>query len=146
MILTDTNILVYAVNSAAPQHEICRKYIEAVREKKLSGVLLPQIILEFYAITTNQKRFPAPLSPGTAWEQIELLSALFPVIDVAPQAISKLKAIAPSVRGGEVFDAYIAAQMKQAGISVICTYNRKHFEQHEGIFPLAPEEILNTRD
>lgn len=146
MILTDTNILVYAVNSAAPQHEICRKYVEAVRAKKINGVLLPQIILEFYAITTNPKRFPAPLSPSTAWEQVDLLSALFPVIDVSPQAISLLKVMAPDIRGGEVFDAYIVAQMKQAGISAICTYNGKHFEQHEGIFPLTPEEIVNTRD
>lgn len=46
MILIDTNVLVYAVNTAAPQHEESRAFVEAARGGDFPAVLVPQVLLK----------------------------------------------------------------------------------------------------
>lgn len=64
----DANILLYAYNSDAPDHDKARRYLEA----KLSGTetfgLSWQIITAFLRISTNVRAFPNPLAPNEAAE------------------------------------------------------------------------------
>ena len=62
MILTDANLLLYAYNVDAAEHETARQWLE----KQLSGSDLFcfawQTITAFLRISTNQRAFAAPLS------------------------------------------------------------------------------------
>ena len=144
MILFDSNILVYAVNVDAPQHSFCRKIVQAVRERKVAGVLFSQNILEFYAIVTDPRRFQSTLSPSEAWQQIKALSSIFTLLDPSLEALHSLGSMINGVTGPQIFDAYLAAQMKAKGVSAICTYNKKHFLPFDAIVALSPEELLET--
>jgi predicted nucleic acid-binding protein len=145
LILLDTNVLVYAVNESAPQHPACRRLVEAVKEKSVPGVLFPQILLEFYAIVTNHKRFAKPLDPATAGKQVEALRSFLPVISCGAEALEILFAkITEGETGSGIFDAYLAAQMKASGISVVCTYNKAHFVNYRQLIVKYPEEVLAT--
>lgn len=142
LILMDTNVLVYAINVDASRHEPSRALVEAVREKRVNGVIVPQILLEFYAVITDRRRTRGPLDPQTAWNQIDVLRTIFPVLEGGSKALGYLREFSPSVKGADVFDAFLVAQMKACGLSVLCTYNTKDFTGYEGIVIQTPEAIL----
>ncbi|NPV29505.1 MAG: type II toxin-antitoxin system VapC family toxin [Firmicutes bacterium] len=144
MILIDTNVLVYAVNTAAPQHEESRAFVEAARRGDFPAVLVPQVLLEFYAVVTGN-RVEHPLAPETALEEVNILRSVFPALEAPSDALERLHEILsrhPGIRGGNVFDAWLAAQMKSLGIHVICTYNTADFTRYDDITAAAPGEIL----
>lgn len=142
MILFDSNILVYAVNVDTPQHIYCRQIVQAVRERKVAGVLFPQNILEFYAIVTDPRRFQSTLAPSEAWQQIKTLTSTFTLLDPSLEAVNSLGSMLNGVTGSQIFDAYLVAQMKAREVSAICTYNKKHFLPFDAIVALSPEELL----
>jgi predicted nucleic acid-binding protein len=143
LILLDTNVLVYAINESAPQHLDSRRLVEAVKEKSVPGVLFPQILLEFYAIVTNRKRFAKPLEPSVARKQIEALRSFFPVISCGTEALDLLFGETSKEKAGSgIFDAYLVAQMKVSGITMVCTYNTAHFISFRQIVAKTPEEVM----
>lgn len=143
MILVDTNVLVYAINTDAPQHPASRAFMEATQTKQVDGVLVPQVLLEFFAIVTDSRRIARPLEAGDAWDQVKLLEMICPVHDEGLKALEHLKAVLEEgkVRGGEIFDAFLVAQMRACGISSICTYNTKDFSRYKGIIAHTPESL-----
>lgn len=142
LILIDTNILVYAINKDAPQYEACRSLVQAGMARSFAGVLFTQNILEFYSIVTDIRRVPNPLEPAAAWEQINNIKTIFPILEPSGSTLSQLEQTVFHVKGPEVFDAYLVAQMRVSGVSTICTYNKKHFQKYAGIVALQPEEIV----
>lgn len=142
MILLDTNILVYAVNTSSEQHEMCRRLMDAASSKKLNGAVFPQMLLEFYAVVTDKRRFPRPLNVETAWQQIDAYRSFLTVIDTGFKSFELLKDISADTVGPDIFDANIKAQMKYSGITVICTYNKKDFSGDGWILPQTPDELL----
>ncbi len=143
MILADTNVLVYAINSDDPRHAACRAFIEAVRAGGVRGVLVPQILLEFHAIVTDKRRVARPLEPGRALEVARSLRWIFPVLDACRDALERLLAVVAErgVKDGSIFDAWLVAQMRALGIDRICTYNGKDFASYKGIAAVRPEEL-----
>jgi len=144
LILFDTNVLVYAVDLEAPQHPASRALVEAVAEGRIKGAVVSQVLLEFYAVVTDRRRVRQPLQPEEAWEQVVSLNGIFRVLDAGPRAFEYLKTLlaASGVKGGDIFDAYLVAQMKALEISLLCTYNTRDFTGYDGIVARTPEEIL----
>lgn len=144
MIAIDTNVLVYAVNADAPQNGHCHRLLQAVRKGLLRAVVFPQILLEFYAVVTNPRRFSQPLNPEQAWEQVEEFGEMLDLLECPPAILRNLGGLlrlTPRV-AGNVFDAAIAVQMQAYGIHVICTYNTDDFSGLAGIVPRTPEQLL----
>ncbi|MBS4032682.1 MAG: PIN domain-containing protein [Clostridiales bacterium] len=142
MILFDTNILVYAVNINSEQHAMCRRLMDVASSKQLNGAVFPQILLEFYAVITDKRRFARPLNVETAWQQIDAYRSFLTVIDTGFKSFELLRGISANTVGPDIFDANIKAQMKYSGITVICTYNKKDFTGDGWILPQTPEELL----
>ena len=71
MMLVDTNVLLYAANPAAPEHEAARAWLDA----RLSGtarVGLPwPSLMAFVRLASNPLVFRNPASTSTAWSQVE---------------------------------------------------------------------------
>lgn len=71
MILVDANLLLYAVNSAAPEHNRARGWLDA-QFNGSSRVGLPwPCVLAFVRLASNPAVFRQPLSPGDAWAQAD---------------------------------------------------------------------------
>ena len=110
-------------------------------------VLLPQVLLEFYAVVTS-KRVERPLMPQAALEQVNIFRSMFPVLETHPGAMDVLFEIIsrhPGVRGGNVFDAWLVAQMKTLNITVVCTYNVADFSGYGGVVAHRPGDFLNRK-
>lgn len=71
MILVDANLLVYAANPAAADHEEARAWLD----ERLNGtarVGLPwPSLLAFIRIATNPAIVRAPVTPAVAWRQVK---------------------------------------------------------------------------
>jgi hypothetical protein len=148
MILLDANVLVYAVNADSPQHAASRAILDAALSGDLSGALIPQVLLEFFAVVTNARRVPAPLAPDVAWQQVTALRAGLPLLDVSPAAFDELdrlmQSVPPRGAGSVVFDLFLAAQMRAHRITTLCTYNTADFASIAGITAVTPEALRAT--
>lgn len=71
MILVDANLLLYAANQAAPEHERARDWLD----ERLNGTVAVGLpwpsLLAFVRLATNPTVLRRPASTGDAWRQVE---------------------------------------------------------------------------
>src|SRR6185369_2792601 len=110
MILTDANLLLYAYNLDAAEHDISQQWLET----QLSGPNLFcfawQTISAFLRISTNQRAFAAPLSTKEATTM--LLTPRRKALDHLP-ATAGVRATGPLV-----MDAHLAALVLEHGAAL----------------------------
>jgi toxin-antitoxin system PIN domain toxin len=142
VILIDANLLIYAIDSDAPQHGRARPWLEHV----LSGtdpVGLPWIvILAFIRITTRDgiMRRPLPLDAALAyvqsWLQQPCVEAVAPGAAHWPILCRLLEATGTA--GNLTSDAHIAALALERGASVCSTdHDFARFPGIRHVNPLA---------
>jgi predicted nucleic acid-binding protein len=138
-------VLVYASNSAAPQHDDCRQVVERSVDGRIEAALVPQVLLEFHAVITDRRRLERPLTPGDAWAQIDALRSRIPVLEVPRSVMAEMDGlIATHVPvGGDVFDVFLVAQMRAHGIRDICTEDVDGFERFaaDGVSAMRPSAV-----
>jgi predicted nucleic acid-binding protein len=146
MILVDTNVLIYAIQGDAPQHDPSRELIERVASGNILSCLFPQILLEFFAVVTDTRRMEKPATTDDGLDLVKRYSALFPILQPSPATLNILLSLAAEsgASGQRLFDVYIVAQMIDAGIQTICTYNVKDFAGYP-VTALTPEDILRKK-
>lgn len=144
MILLDANVLVASLDLRASGHRAARAVVTSARDRRLSAVLVPQVLLEASAVLTDGRRVVTPLGPEAAWAEISSLAGLIPVVYPQRQALVEFTYIMErrGPRAQSIFDAFLVAQMRAAGIGTICTYNISDFSGYEGINPEAPDATL----
>lgn len=138
----DANVLVYATNANAPQHNASRKLVEAARDPAVTLYVNAQIVCELYSVITNPRRVASPVSSPEAFHFISALLAL-PGIEVLPTPVHAVALLLDlilqyPVAGGEVFDLQIVAAMKANGIQRIYSFNAGDFERHPGLTVVVP--------
>ena len=84
MILLDANILIYAVNTDAPQHQQARSWLESTFSSTTEVGLPWIVVLAFIRITTRRTVFEHPLTPEQALAYMDEWLALPFVTAVAP--------------------------------------------------------------
>lgn len=143
MIAVDTNVLVYAVSAEDPHHAPSRALVGAVAKGVVPAALFPQNLLEFYTVVTDSKRMTRTLTPQEALSELSNLTVLFQVLYPGERSLDYLSELLGSgrIRGSSVFDAFIVAQMQDAGIGTICTYNTRDFSSYP-VRSVTPEEVL----
>jgi uncharacterized protein len=62
VILVDANLLIYAYNTASPEHAVAREWLEATIAQAEPVALPWSVIFAFLRIITNQKILPQPLT------------------------------------------------------------------------------------
>lgn len=141
--LFDANVLVYAINTAAPQHPDSRRALDAAIAGDLIGLLVPQVLLEFFAIVANPRRTQRPLPPVQAWAEVEALRAALPVLDVRPSALEILGELVAARQpvGQEIYDLFLIAQLRSHGVTAICTYNTADFAGIAGLRAVTPAQL-----
>jgi predicted nucleic acid-binding protein len=88
----DANILIYAVNTDAPQHGASRRLLEAILDPAATLYVSPQILCEFYSVVTNPRRIAKPFDAAQATQMIDDLLELpgLYVLAVPPEAALRL--------------------------------------------------------
>lgn len=66
MYVVDTNVLIYAVNTAAPQHSVARRWLASTLSAG-ETIGFPWVsLLGFIRLTTNPRIMPRPITVGDA--------------------------------------------------------------------------------
>lgn len=127
MIVVDTNVLLYAVNSRAPQHERTVHWLDqALKESQVLG--LPWVAaLGFIRISTNRRVFPTPLTPEEALGAVRTWHA-HPAVTVPEPTARHLAVLSgllleSGTAGNLTTDAHLAALAIEHGASV-ATFDR----------------------
>ncbi len=113
MIVVDVNLLIYAVNSDAPDHQRARQWLESAIAGSQTVGLPWMVLLAFLRLTTRAGLFERPLSVGDALHLIETWMAQPAVIvpQPTPRHLSILRELlAPfGTAGNLTSDAHLAA-------------------------------------
>ncbi len=113
MKLVDANVLLYAVNSDAPYHDLSREWLDTSLSGGATVGLAWVALLAFARLSTRVDLFPTPLSIDEAFDRVDawLAQPAAVVLDPTPRHASIMRALLRSVGAGAnlVNDAHLAA-------------------------------------
>ena len=140
MVTIDTNILVYAHREEFTVHSKAKKFLIEMNQSYDPWVLLWPCLYEFMRVITHPKLFhpPTPVDLGLAAVDF-LYNSCTAVLGETEQHPHwfKLMISQTQCKGNHVFDAHIAALMREHGIDKIMTTD-KDFYQFKGIEVINP--------
>ena len=138
--LIDANLLLYAVISDYPQHELAKPWLEQQLNSPIRIALPWPSLLAFVRIATNPRLFTSPMSVEAAWRQLEEWLALprtwIPVpMDRHGEILGKLLC-ETNATGNLVPDAHLAALAMEYGLVL---YSSDHdFSRFPGLHWMNP--------
>ena len=137
----DTNILLYAVNSAAQEHGRARSFLEELVASQELIYLPWPVLFSFMRIATHPGVFPRPLSYAAVRERIGELLALENVRVLGEEEgfWGIFTEVSDNVRptGNLLPDAHIAAILRQNGVRTLYT-NDADFRRFAFLRVLSP--------
>ena len=131
----DTNLLVYAHNTASPFHPQANAFIEKVmNERDAEGKLLVcipgQVLMEFLnVITRNQLESPLSLHNATQLVQDYIDTGITILYPKSTQLTTLLNLLKSVTTRQKVFDVALVATLKDHGIAGLYTVNTGDFAQ-----------------
>jgi hypothetical protein len=143
-ILIDTNVLLRAVQTSHPMHEVALRAIEALLAGSDGLIIAVQNVAEFWnAATRPLAANGLGMTVEQAGAEVKRLEGFFEVVSesAASYAAWKTLLMVHRVSGAQVHDARLAAVMAANGIGKIVTFNVRDFSRFTGIEALHPEQI-----
>ncbi len=142
MRIVDLNILLYAINSDAPQHEAARSWWEQALSDDESVGLPWTVLLGFLRIATNARIFPRPLSAQSAVARVEAWLSVenVHIVQEKDDHWSTLKALleGSGTAGHLTTDAHLAAlAISHDAVLVSCDADFARFKGLRRHNPLA---------
>lgn len=124
MFVIDTNVLVYAIDRDAADHEACRGIVERCRAQAEPWYLTWGIACEFLRVTTHPAIFRHPLAVKDAWAFLKAVFAspgLGMLVETERHAHVAAEVLAeiPGVAVNIVFDVHTAILMRENGVRAI---------------------------
>jgi len=122
----DTNVLIYAANGDAAEHQRCRRLLEDWRQSTLPWYVTWPILYEFLRVVSHPRVLREPWPVAQAWSFVAALLAspsltvLTPTSrhpDVARRTFEEL----PDLAGNVLHDAHTAILMREHGIPRVFT-------------------------
>ena len=130
----DTNILVYAYDSADPAKQQHARHILRRGIAEETAVLSAQVLGEFFTVATS--RIPEPLSAEEVEGIIGILSVL-PVVEIDLQLVLGATAI-HRLYGINYWDSLIVAAAHRAGCTQILTEDLNTGQSYQNILAVNP--------
>lgn len=135
--LIDTNILVYAIDTSERQkHEVSKSILRQIWIEG-GGVVCLQNLMEFFVAITKKVENPVDIGKAKAIVEDFMKSDSWKIIDRDEYTFSNAMNLV-SKHNVHLWDAVIAACMKENDITEIVTENRKDFEKIEDIKITVP--------
>jgi toxin-antitoxin system PIN domain toxin len=121
----DANLLLFAANSEAPEHEPALAFLKARTDDPDLLCMTWPALMAFQRIATHPSIFTTPLTPDQAWGNIQALLDLPRTRVITegpdfPDVYARISAT-ETIRGNLVPDAHIAAILRQHGVHRIYT-------------------------
>ena len=146
MFVVDTNVLVYAADSSAPEHARCRALVEQWRRRHGAWFLTWGITYEFLRVVTHPRVMRQPWTMEAAvgflaaLQDSPGLTFLIPTNRHAA-VLHEVVAEVPGLAGNIVHDAQTAVLMREHGIRRVCTRDTDfhRFPFLEPVDPLTTE-------
>ena len=142
MFVVDTNILVYAANSHAPENAKCRAFLDEWWPQAGAWFLTWGICYEFLRVSTHPRVFPSPLSAQESWSFLETLLVSPGLQVLAPTdrhagVLAHVLREVPLLSGNSMHDAETAVLMREHGIRRIYTRDTD-FHRFPFVEPMDP--------
>ena len=122
MILTDVNLLLYAVDSTSPRHAVARAWLERCLSGTESFALAWSVLTAFVRLSTRPAVFERPLTTTEAFDLVAGWLAQPPVVGVHPTEthhITLRDLLQPlGTAGNLVPDAHLAALALEHGATI----------------------------
>jgi uncharacterized protein len=135
MYALDTNLLVYAHNTASPFHARAKSFVNEVMNKRddegiLSVCIPAQVLTEFLNVIT-WNRLETPLSLADAQQVVRAyLDTKVLILHQKPTQLDTLLDLLQSVRSRKkIFDVALVATLRDHGISNLYTVNVDDFKE-----------------
>lgn len=140
--LIDTNVLVYALFPAMPEHVASRALLDRAKSAGANLCVAPQNLIEFFAVVTDPRRVTQPKTPDVALAAIDDLLALpgLTLLLVPGDLIDRwcqLLRQSPVIRK-RAFDTQLIATMLASSVTKIYTFNPADFQKFSQLQVLAP--------
>ena len=140
--LVDTNVFVYFLYDASPQHAAAQALLNQARQPNARLCMTPQVMTEFYSTITNPRRVSPAYEPEAALREVEkflALPGLF-LLSIPVGVVVRWVALARQygISQSDIFDAQLAATMLEHGIRRIYTFNVQDFEGFEELEVIVP--------
>lgn len=135
--LIDTNILVYAIDTSERQkHEVSKNILKQIWIEG-GGVVCLQNLMEFFVVITKKVENPVDLGKAKTIVEDFMKSDNWKIIDRDEDTFSNAMSLV-SKHNIHLWDAIIAACMKENDITEIVTENEKDFVKIEDIKVTVP--------
>ncbi len=129
MMAFDTNLVVYAANADAPQHEPARVFLETLGERQ-DVVVCELMLVEVYLKLRNPMILRRPLDAATAAAHCQAIrnNANWHLVESAPvMAEVWRRASARDFAVRRIVDARLALTLRHHGVDEFATSNEKDF-------------------
>jgi hypothetical protein len=140
MIFPDANILIYAVNDLAKEHEPAHKWLTKVLESEDVCCFSWPTITAFLRVVTNPRVFPRPTDYAKAFDVMEYWLDQPGSIVLKPggrfMPIFRELVIAGQARGNLLMDAHLAALAIEHGATLATT--DRDFTRFPGLKMMNP--------
>lgn len=146
-IFVDTCFLVPALNRQSQAHVLGRRVLKTLVEKGESFVVSPQILAEFWNVSTRPVEHNGlGLPVNRVRKSINVIVRLCTIEYETPSVLARWRSLVfkHNVRGASVHDARLVAIMIDHGHSQILTFNAADFRRYgnEGIDVILPESAV----
>jgi toxin-antitoxin system PIN domain toxin len=125
VIAVDTNVLVYAVVEAAPEHAAARAVLEELAGGAASWAIPWPCVHEYLRVVTHPRALAMPLTQRQARENVAALASAPGVVLLAEtdRHLQVLEAVLAEsgVTGNLVHDAHVAALCREHGVRELVT-------------------------
>jgi predicted nucleic acid-binding protein len=142
--LVDTNILLRLVQKNSPMNPDAEKAITALKRQGASLYIIPQNIIEFWAVATRPvENNGIGLSTTQAVQEIEKLKKIFVLLLDTPDIFPEWESLVIKymVIGKQVHDARLVAAMITHKITHLLTFNIEDFKRFSEIIAVTPSSI-----
>ena len=117
-LFVDTNILIFATNSASPWHQAAMDALQAARRQGVELVVSPQILREYLAAATRPGSAGETLPLDAILANVRTFQANFRLVEenalVSARLVDLVSQVA--VGGKQIHDANIVATMQTYGL------------------------------
>jgi toxin-antitoxin system PIN domain toxin len=142
--VVDTNLLLYAVNTAAAEHARARRFLEDCGRRAGLWFLTEGICYEFLRVATHPRVFPDPLDAAAAMAFLEALlrSGRFEVLVAGDGHWAVLRDLlrrAPRAAGNLFFDLRTVALMREHAV-------RRIYSADTDLLQFRDIEVVNPVD
>lgn len=131
MIGVDTNLLLYALNRDASEHQVARSFLDA-HAGDTAFVLSELVLVELYVLLRNAAVVGRPLDPAAAVGIVDAFRRhpAWQLVDHDPRVMDDVweqARRAPFART-RIFDIRLALGLVRHGVTRFATRNVRHFE------------------